>query len=242
MKLQFNSIRKGIKDVWWRPYMVSGADFSHSGYDIPYCPTTAVCIPCMIITYDEAKRIYRQQLRNGHKDFLHMAYVCFYEDDHEFDSKNGIWFNTSCAYRILCHFAGIITPDFSTYQDFPVPLKYWNTYRMRAFGYWYGMICGHAVINNVRWGTPESWRYCFDGIPDNSIVCIGTAGGSPKKLIDRKRFEEGLEELVRVRKPHTILVYGSASYPCFYKLIDQGIKVVSYPSRTASAFERRRAR
>lgn len=196
----------------------------------------------MIITYDEAKRIYRQQLRNGHKDFLHMAYVCFYEDDHEFDSKNGIWFNTSCAYRILCHFAGIITPDFSTYQDFPVPLKYWNTYRMRAFGYWYGMICGHAVINNVRWGTPESWRYCFDGIPDNSIVCIGTAGGSPKKLIDRKRFEEGLEELVRVRKPHTILVYGSASYPCFDKLIDQGIKVVSYPSRTASAFERRRAR
>ena len=82
----------------------------------------------------------------------------------------------------------------------------------------------------------------WDGISDNSIVCIGTVGGSPRKLIDRKRFEEGLEELVRVRNPHTILVYGSASYPCFDKLIDHGIKVISYPSRTASAFERRRAR
>ena len=236
MELQFNSIRKGIKDVWWRPYMVSGADFSRSGYDIPYCPTTAVCIPCMIITYDEAKRIYRQQLRNGHKDFLHMAYVCFYEDDHEFDSKNGIWFNTSCAYRILCHFAGIITPDFSTYQDFPVPLKYWNTYRMRAFGYWYGMICGHAVINNVRWGTPETYNYCFDGIPKNSIVAIGTVGGSPQKRIDRKRFEEGLFEMVNRLSPHTIIVYGSANYKCFKELEKQGITILAYPSRKNKLF------
>ena len=79
-----------------------------------------------------------------------------------------------------------------------------------------------------------------DSIPTNSIVCIGTVGGSPRRLIDRKRFEEGLEELVRVLQPHTILVYGSASYPCFDKLIDQGIKIISYPSRTASAFNKRR--
>jgi hypothetical protein len=71
---------------------------------------------------------------------------------------------------------------------------------------------------------------------------IGTAGGNPKKLIDWKRFEKGLEELVRVRNPRTILVYGSASYPCFDKLIDQGVKIISYSSRTASTFERRRAR
>jgi len=67
-------------------------------------------------------------------------------------------------------------------------------------------------------------------------------GESLKKLIDRKRFEEGLEELVRVRRPHTILVYGSANYPCFDKLIDRDIRIVAYPSHTASAFERRHAR
>ena len=33
------NIRKGIKDVWWRPYMVLGAKFSEN--DIPSCPTTA---------------------------------------------------------------------------------------------------------------------------------------------------------------------------------------------------------
>ena len=62
------------------------------------------------------------------------------------------------------------------------------------------------------------------------------------EMSEWKRFEEGLEEIVRIRKPHSILVYGSANYPCFNELVDQGINVVSYSSRTASAFERRRTR
>ena len=52
-------------------------------------------------------------------------------------------------------------------------------------------------VNNVRWGTPETYDYCFDGIPENSIVAIGTVGGSPRKLINRERFEHGLFEMVK---------------------------------------------
>lgn len=102
-----------------------------------------------------------------------------------------------------------------------------------------GFVCTVDIINNVRWGTQESWWYCYDGLPKNSVYAIGTVGGSPRKLVDRKRFEDGLEELVKRLSPHTIIVYGSANYPCFDKLIAQGIKVVSYPSHTAEAFERR---
>ena len=107
---------------------------------------------------------------------------------------------------------------------------------MRAFGYWFGTICGHAVINNVRWGTLETYDYCFDGIPENSIVAIGTVGGSPRKLINRERFEHGLFEMVKRLSPHTIIVYGSENYPCFDKLREQGINIVSYPSRKALVF------
>ena len=107
---------------------------------------------------------------------------------------------------------------------------------MRAFGYWYGSILGNEVINNVRWGTPETYEYCFDGIPQNSIVAIGTVGGSPRKLIDRERFEDGLFEMVERLSPQTIIVYGSAKYPCFDKLHEQGINIVSYPSRKALVF------
>ena len=219
--------------------MCEGATYSRN--DIPFCPTTAKEIPAEIILWDIAKNIHKEAIRRKKYRYYCNAYVCFYLHDYKFDGPSGVWRSCKFVLKVLRHFVGVITPDFSTYQDFPEPLKLYNTYRMHAFGYWLGKN-GIAVINNVRWGTSESWRYCFDGIPDNSIVCIGTVGGSPRKLIDRKRFEEGLEELVRILKPHTILVYGSAKYPCFNKLIDQGIKVVSYKSRTASVYEGRRTR
>jgi len=109
---------------------------------------------------------------------------------------------------------------------------------MRVFGYWLGKN-GIAVINNVRWGTKETWCYCWDGIPKYSIVAIGTVGGSPRRLVDRQRFEEGLYEMVRVLKPHTIIVYGSANYDCFEKLKEQGINIVSFLSRTNAFFMNR---
>lgn len=222
---------------WWRPDMVDGAEFSEN--DIPMCPTTAKDLPTMIVTYKEAKEIYRRRLRNGREIFRHFAYVCFYEDDYDFDSSKGIWFPGDQDCKILKCFQGVITPDFSTYQDFPDPYKRLNTYRMRAFGYWYGTLCGGSVINNVRWGTPETYEYCFDGIPKNSIVAIGTVGGSPRKLADRSRFENGLAEMIKRLSPHTILVYGSANYKCFNELEKRGIRVIDFPSKTSRAFGRR---
>ena len=221
--------------------MCDGADFSQSRNDIPYCPTTATELPAAIIPWDVAKRLYKKARRHREKQFFYNAFVCFYIDDYKFDGPFGIWHRSAFTLRVLRCFAGAITPDFSTYQDFPKPIKLYNIYRMRVFGYWLGKN-GIAVINNVRWGTAETWEYCFDGIPLNSIVAIGTAGGSPRKLVDRERFEKGLEELVRVYSPHTIIVYGSAAYTCFKKLSEQGIKILAFPSHTALTFERRRAK
>lgn len=214
--------------------MVRGAKLSKN--DIPFSPTTATAMPKRIITYEEAKEEYRKHLCKRNKKFIIDAFVCFYEDDYKFDSVLGVWFRSKQAYKILSHFAGIITPDFSTYQDFPFPLKLWNIYRTRAFDYWFGTICGHAVINNVRWGTPETYSYCFDGIPKNSVVAIGTVGGSPRKILDRSRFEEGFAEMMKVLSPHTIIVYGSANYKCFKELEKQGVTIIAYPSKTSKEF------
>ena len=206
--------------------------------DIPHCPTTATKLPEEVITWEEAKSIYKKQLRLKNESFTNNAFVCFYMDDYKFDGARGIWHDSAHALKVLRHFAGVITPDFSTYQDFPEPLKIYNTYRMRVFGYWLGTN-GIPVINNVRWGTSESYRYCFDGIDTNSVVSIGTVAGSPRKYVDRCRFEKGLEELVHVLHPHTIIIYGSANYPCIDKLKEQGITLVAFSSETAKAFERR---
>ena len=223
-----NGVRAGIKDIW-NSYMVKGATFSSA--DIPFCPTTGE-IPENIITWTEAKALYKRSPEIDHND-----YVCFYEDDQKFDGEKGIWKKPDDALRVLKHFAGVITPDFSTYQDFPDPIKRFNTYRMRAFGYWLTKN-NINVINNVRWGTFETYQYCFDGLPGNSILAIGTAGGSPRKIEDRVRFEEGLNELILRKRPHTLVIYGSSSYPIFDKLRNQGIKICPYKGKTALAFER----
>ena len=231
-----NPIRPGLKDIF-NAYMAEGAVFVK--HDIPFCPTTATNVPESIITWEEAKSIYKKQISVKENDFAHNAFVCFYIDDYKFDGPRGIWHDSEQALKVLCHFAVIITPDFSTYQDFPEPLKLYATYRMRLMGYWLGRN-GIAVINNVRWGTSETYDYCFEGIPENSIVAIGTVGGSPRKLVDRERVETGLFKMVEKLKPHTVIVYGSANYPCFDKLKDMGIRILSYPSQTASAFDKRR--
>lgn len=228
--------RVSLKDVWWQPFMVDGAEFGD--FDIPFCPNTSTELPKEIITYEEAKKLYKKQLRKKDMSFKSEAYVCFYEDDYVFDSIYGIWFRPKKAHEILSHFAGIITPDFSTYCDFPEPLLMWQTYRMRAFGYWYGTICGGKVINNVRWGDENTWEYCFNGLPTNDVLAIGTVGGSPYKKEDRERFETGLNELVKRLQPHTIIVYGSANYPCFKKLQESGINIVAYKSRMNKKFEK----
>ena len=217
--------------------MCEGAVFSTN--DIPNCPTTAAEPPVGIITWEEAKRLFKNAQRRKDEQFYSPVFVCWYIDDYKFDGPHGIWHDSNYVLKVLRHFAGAITPDFSTYQDFPEPLKIYNTYRMRTFGYWLGTN-GIAVINNCRWGTRETWRYCWDGIPKNSMICIGTVGGSPRKRCDRRRFEEGLEELIRVCCPHTVLVYGSAYYSCLTSLQEKGIRVIAYPGSTAVAFEKRR--
>ena len=233
-----NKKRKNIKDIW-NAFMVEGADFGSSDFDFPFCPTTieADKIPTKLITYSEAINLCNK-LSKVNKNFHYDAFVCFYEDDQYFDGKRkGIWAYPRNAYDILRHFSGIITPDFSTYQDFPIALKIYNTYRMRAFGYWYGTLCHNGVINNVRWGSRETYAFCFDGVPKNSLIAIGTVGGSPYKLLDRKRFEDGLHEMIIRLNPSGLIVYGSANFPCFEELKKRGMQIFQYSSRTNSYYQ-----
>ena len=230
--------RLGCKDVW-NAFMCSDADFGITGIDIPLCPNTATALPTKIITWTKAKEIYSKNVQRKNYDFKYDAFVCWYIDDYKFDGPRGIWHDYNFTLKVLQHFAGAITPDFSTYQDFPDPLKRYNTYRMRVYGIWLGRN-RIPVINNVRWGTAETYSYCWEGIPSNSIVAIGTVGGSPRKLRDRHRFEDGLKEMINRLHPTTILVYGSSNYLCFENIKDEGVNVIHYPSETAEIYERGR--
>lgn len=240
--------RANIEDIW-NAFMLEDADFSLSCNGITTCHTTATSPPNDIIDWCTALEVYHARIRID-PDFIVDKYICWYIDDQLFDhkvyftdkiKKIDIWLEPERALNIIKHFAGIITPDFSTYNDMVYPIKLYNTYRMRTFGRWIGEVCGIPVINNVRWGTPETYSYCWDGIPRNSMVCIGTVGGNPYKIEDRPRFILGFLEMIKVLKPHTILTVGSANYPCFEYAKKMGIQVIPYDSDTDRAFKRGRS-
>ena len=205
-------------------FMVDGAKFVGK-YDIPECPSTATSLPTHLIAYSDIKR---NKLSTG---FAH-----FYIDDYKFDTRRGgIWNKPETALKKLRQCQGVITPDFSTYQEMPASMKIYNTYRMRAFGLWLTKQ-GIPVINNVRWGTPETYAYCFDGIPQNSIVSIGTVGCIKEKN-NWQRFREGLAEMIKRLCPSTIIVYGSAPDKFFGKYRETGLPIIEYPSRMQMFFE-----
>jgi hypothetical protein len=230
-------IRKGCEDIW-NAFMLDNAKFSP--HDIPYCPTYLPNgLPKKLISFVNAKTLYNKECQKGNHNFHVDAFIHFYIDDQKFDGKrSSIWLYPEKALAIIKHFAGIISPDFSTYADFPDPLKRYNTYRMRTFAYW----CYTQkipVINNVRWGTEETWEYCFDGIEKNSIIFIGAVASGLHMLCNRPRFEKGLDELVKRVNPHTIIVYGSANYDCFDRLKSSGIQIIEFPSDTSLSFASR---
>lgn len=230
-------VRKGCVDMW-NAFMVHDAEFI-LGSDIPFCPSTSKDIPMKLVSYVDAKHLHKTNCKSD-SDYHIDAYVHFYIDDQKFDgSKSSIWLYPYKALEVLRHFSGVISPDFSTNADFPDPIKRYNTYRMRAFGFWI-VSQGISVINNVRWGTEETWNYCFDGIPYNSIVAIGTVASGIHKLENRPDFEIGLSKMIEVLNPHTIITYGSANYDCFKKLADTGIRIISFPSDTSLAFVSRK--
>ncbi len=220
-------IRKGCKDIWNASYL---KECSFGKFDIPFCPTTAKGTPDNIITFEEALNIHRKEMKKRHNTYLINAFVIFSIDDYKFDRGiNNIWSHIGRTLKILKHFRGLITPDFSTYLDFPEPLKLYNTYRMRAFGY----IAGKhelEVINNVRWDPSNNYAYCFEGIPKNSIVAIGTVASQLKRRENRDQFIEGFWRMIETLNPKEIIVYGSSNYPCFKKAELMGIKIATFPS------------
>lgn len=216
--------------------MVKNASFTEN--DMPICPTTAGALPERLISYKEAKTIFNK--RKGKEPHFHEgSFVHFYLDDQAFDGKRtSIWLYPKKAYEILKHFEGIIVPDFSTYSDFPEPLKRWNYYRMNAFGYWYGTLCGKRVINQARWDYQDSFSYCFDGIRKGDAVAIGTVASGLKEGQNKERFEEGLKELIRTKHPSALLIYGGTNSPIFKALEQEGIRIVRYQSETDTHFRK----
>lgn len=231
-----NVTRPGIKDLW-NAYLLEGANWSNNGN--PVAKTTAITPPKAIVSYKEAKFINKLKAK-GEPDYKVNAFIHFYIDDDQFDSKtNGIWSKPNEFFRIASHYAGVIGPDFSIYADFPQPLKTFQIYRMRTIEYASAQR-NIPVIVNARFGSEKTWSQTIDEFPENSMLAIGTVGSGLKYLENQYCFEKGFEHLLETKRPHTLVVVGSTNHPCFEKAKEQGVKIVQFDGDTCKYFKKKK--
>ena len=129
--------------------------------------------------------------------------IHFYLDDYQFER---VWNKPEDYIDILKQYDCILSPDFSLYMDMPMPMKIWNIYRSRQIGQYY-QNQGIKVIPTLSWAEPETFKFCFEGIPERSIVSISSIGVKRNKEAI-KIWKAGVDELIKRIKPSTILIYG----------------------------------
>lgn len=157
-------------------------------------------------------------------------WVCFYEGDDRFEK---IWDKASVYVPMLKKFDGIITPDFSMYVDMPLELQRWNCWRSRVIGN-YLQREGGDVVPNVRYGDARTYDFCFDGLPKDSVLSVGTLG-CVKDRFSRRIFEDGLRELIRRLVPSCLIVYGPLT-PTIKNILDgTGTNCVHFDCKTRIA-------
>lgn len=118
---------------------------------------------------------------------------------------NRVWSQAEKNMKFLKTFKGCLAPNFSQYIDMPQALRIYNYYRtMWVARYWQEH--GITVIPVLCWSDKESFDYCIDGIPKNSVVACSTVGTRSNGF--EEHYKYGYERCLEELEPQLIIMYG----------------------------------
>lgn len=129
--------------------------------------------------------------------------VHFFLDDYQFER---VWNTPEDYCTMLADYDCVLTPDFSLYTNMPIAMMIWNTYRSRLIGQMMKDY-GCTVIPTVSWAGTDSYDFAFDGLPTGGTIAVSTIGVKRNK----DAFDiwvQGMDECMKVVKPHNVIVYG----------------------------------
>lgn len=129
--------------------------------------------------------------------------VHFYVDDYQFER---IWNQPNTYLERIQDFDCMLTPDFSLYQEMPIAMKIWNTYRSRLIGQ-IAQRLGIIVIPTVSWCERQTFDFCFDGLPKRATLSISTIGVKQEEY-NFSLWKDGVDEMIKRLEPKTLLIYG----------------------------------
>ena len=100
----------------------------------------------------------------------------------------------------------VLSPDMSQYLEMPYYSRYANNCHNKAMAQ-YLQRQGVRIIANVTWSQPDSYDYCFAGIPCGTTIAINSNGVNACR--DSKYlWYRGYEEALRRLQPTRIIRYG----------------------------------
>jgi len=130
----------------------------------------------------------------------------FYIDDYRFTGMY-MWGHLSQFTEKVTPYKMVIAPDFSVYLDQSLALNLFQLYQNRfVSAYWQSE--GLQVIPSVSWGNADSFEYCFDGLPQNSVLSIGGVGNSHHASM-LQLWEYGVNLTIEQLHPKALIMYGA---------------------------------
>ena len=145
------------------------------------------------------------------------SFVHFFLDDYHFES---VWNKPERSIEKISLAAGALSPDFSVLTGMPRATQLYQVYRSCWMGcLWQG--AGIDVIPTAQWAEPETFSFCFAGLPEHGPVAVSAVGVRPNEVAE---FDRGLRELVTRCQPSHLIVYGKL--PGYVPSVD----VIYYPT------------
>lgn len=194
------AISKFINNVDFVPEYVYGE------FEIPYIKPEPYAPVKDWIPFNFASRMLSSREEKGVHFFIH---------DYQFEH---LWTSREKYRNLLPQFGAVMTPDFSPYMDWPVMVQRWNHYRKHLLGAWMQEI-GCRVYPTITWSDERSLKWCFDGEPSHSTVCVSSVGMMKRKE-DYGLFMSGYDRMLEVLEPETILFYGSVPKECDGNIVE----------------------
>lgn len=121
---------------------------------------------------------------------------------------NSLWQNLERKTVYLSRFNLLFTPDYSFFVNPPIPfVNKISIYKCRFCGaYW--QQCGFNVISTATYGDANSFSYCYEGLPEESIIAIGNETVHLKDPASVKLWQMAVRELEYQKHPTLIIIYG----------------------------------
>jgi hypothetical protein len=168
-------------------------------------------LPEQLIGYNQLARVPSQGV----------AAVHFYLTDNKFET---VWSRPAVALTRLKEVGLAIGPDFSIFTDWNRMVQMWNYYRnLWVMALWQAE--GLQVIPNVCWSTEDSYGWCFEGLPRQSVVSVSSVG-TFKYPESRRLFIAGYHAMEERLEPVKVLCYGRVP-----KELQDRDNIREYPSK-----------